>query len=106
MSQPSGFNPNASNEQKVQNYFVNKNWVTVDQRGITLHTYNRSDPTQSVVSDSRPFSMRANNPIATQPIVMPYKSDEQPLCEQYKCADSCSKDCNKMNCFKRPHLKK
>ena len=52
------------------------------------------------------FVKRQNKPEPVKPLKNPYKYHEQPLCDQYKCAESCNKDCARMNCYAKPHLKK
>ena len=108
MSQVTGFDPSANSEQSISNYSVYRSWITNDQKGTTVNTYNKGNITdnKNIVSESVPFSMYINEPISNQPITMPYQPGQKPLCEQYKCADTCSKNCVKMNCYKRPNLKK
>ena len=106
MSQPSGYNPLSLTQQPVSNYFTNKNWVTIDQRGLIYTTYTRGPSNENTFYEQLPFFARPIDPVPDQPTNMPYKRQEKPLCEQYKCAKKCSKRCNKMNCYKRPNLKK
>lgn len=111
MSKVKPHNPTMPVYKPISNYFVDKNWVTIDQNGITVHSYldtniNSKNKQHNVKSDNLGFIKRYNKPHPIQPIKNPYKFHQQPLCDQYKCAESCNKDCFRMNCYAKPHLKK
>lgn len=104
-------NPSASTHKPINNYFVDKNWVTIDRNGISVHSYlggaiTTQNKEHDINTDSVEFIKRKNKPRPVKPLKNPYKYHEQPLCDQYKCAESCNKDCARMNCYAKPHLKK
>ena len=55
MSQPSGYNPASLSQQPVSNYFTNKNWVTIDQRGLIYTTYTRGPSNENTFYEQLPF---------------------------------------------------
>ena len=104
-------NPYKPMQKPISNYFVNKSWITIDRNGVSVHSFVGDEViTQNkkheIDAESMAFIKRSNKPEPIKPLKNPYKYHEQPLCDQYKCAERCNRDCARMNCYAKPHLKK
>ena len=103
MSKVQPHDSNAVEAMPVSDFFNDKSWVTINRNGVSLNYLSKNKDLE--VSNS-PFVERKNEPHPVQTINDLNALHGLPLCEQYKCAESCNKDCAKMNCYHRAHLKK